>query len=83
MGRVLFRFWVRRFIFTFSAAIVMLFCWNYKNYGLSQNMLINTWVWALLAAIVASSLSTYLAYARQSKVLKKHYEKRSDQNTPE
>lgn len=79
MFKTLFRFWVRRFIFMFSVALLALFCWNYNRYGLSQNMLINTWVWALLAAIVSSSLATYLAYIRQSKVIKKHYEKPSDQ----
>jgi hypothetical protein len=72
MFRILFRFWVRRFIFMFSVALIALFCWNYKGYGLSQNMLINTWVWALLAAIVSSSISTYWAYTRQCKVLKKY-----------
>ncbi|GGY82797.1 hypothetical protein GCM10011613_29550 [Cellvibrio zantedeschiae] len=81
MFKVLFRFWLRRFIFTFSVALVALFCWNYNRYGLSQNMLINTWVWALLAAIVSSSLSTYWAYTRQCKVLKTHYEKRFDQKS--
>lgn len=79
MGKILFRFWIRRFVFTFSMAMIALFCWNYYRYGLSQNMLINTWVWALLAAIVSSSLSTYWAYSRQCKVLKKPYEKRFDQ----
>lgn len=79
MGKVLFRFWVRRFIFMFSVALVGLFCWNYNRYGLSQNMLINTWVWALLAAIVAASLSTYFAYAFKRKTVKKLYEKRTDQ----
>ncbi len=77
MFRILFRFWVRRFIFTFSVALIALFCWNYNRYGLSQNMLINTWVWALLAAIVSSSLSTWWAYTRQCKVLTKQNDKSS------
>ncbi|RYZ79521.1 MAG: hypothetical protein EOO68_38775 [Moraxellaceae bacterium] len=77
MIKILFRFWIRRFVFTFSVAVIMLFCWNYTRYGLSQNMLINTWVWALLAAIVSSSLSTYWAYTRQCKVLKQRPEKSS------
>ena len=77
MFRMLFRFWVRRFIFTFSAALIILFVWNFNRYGLSQNMLINTWIWALLAAIVSSCLSTWWAYTRQCKVLKK-YENKSD-----
>jgi len=78
MFKILFRFWVRRFLFTFSVAIIMLFYWNYTHYGLSQNMLINTWVWALLAAIVSSCLSTYFAYLRQRKFLKQRIEKPSN-----
>lgn len=79
MFKMLFRFWMRRFIFTFSVAMVTLFCWNYNRYGLSHNMLINTWVWALLAAIFSSCLSTYWAYTRQCKVLRKHADKPSNE----
>lgn len=74
---ILLRFWLRRFVFTFSVALILLFCWNYTRYGLSQNMLMNTWVWSLLAAIVSSCLSTYWAYTRQCKVLKGRTDKSS------
>ena len=69
MYLVLLRYWLRRFTFTFIAAVMMLFYWNYTHYGLTQNMLINTWSWALVAAIIASSLTTYLAYRRYRKAL--------------
>jgi len=75
MYLVLLRYWLRRFTFTFIAAAVMLFYWNYTHYGLTQNMLINTWSWALVAATVASSVTTYLAYRRQRKAIKKAQEK--------
>ena len=77
MYLVLLRYWLRRFTFTFIAAVVMLFYWNYTHYGLTQNMLINTWSWALVAATVASSVTTYLAYRRQRKAIKKAQEKSS------
>jgi type VI protein secretion system component VasK len=67
MYLVLLRYWLRRFTFTFIAAVLMLFYWNYTHYGLTKNMLINTWSWALVAATVASSLTTYLAYRRYRK----------------
>jgi hypothetical protein len=75
MYLVLLRYWLRRFTFTFIAAAVMLFYWNYTHYGLTQNMLINTWSWALVAATVASSVTTYLAYRRQRNAIKKAQEK--------
>ena len=77
MYLVLLRYWLRRFTFTFIAAVMMLFYWNYTHYGLTQNMLINTWSWALVAAAIASSLTTYLAYRRQRKAIKKAEEKAS------
>jgi len=77
MYLVLLRFWLRRFTFTFAAALLMLFYWNYTHYGFSQNMIINTWTWALVAAIITSSLTTYLAYLRARKASKKAEEKSS------
>ena len=78
MYLVLLRFWLRRFTFTFAAALIMLFYWNYTHYAFTQNMLINTWTWSLVAAIISSSLSTYFAYLRQRKAQKKADEKPSD-----
>ena len=75
MYLVLLRFWLRRFTFTFAAALIMLFYWNYTHYDFTQNMLINTWTWSLVAAIITSCLSTYLAYRRQRKAIKKAEEK--------
>lgn len=75
MYLVLLRFWLRRFTFTFAAALIMLFYWNYTHYSFTQNMLINTWTWSLVAAIISSCLSTYLAYRRQRKAIKKAQEK--------
>lgn len=77
MYLVLLRYWLRRFAFTFIAAVMMLFYWNYTHYGLTQNMLINTWSWALAAATIASSVTTYLAYRRQRKAIKKAEQKTS------
>ncbi|RYY02720.1 MAG: hypothetical protein EOO53_10740 [Gammaproteobacteria bacterium] len=77
MFLILLRFWLRRFVFTFAAALVMLFYWNYTHYGFTENVLINTWGWSLVAAIVTSFISTYLAYLRGKKVLKKAEEKSS------
>lgn len=71
MFLVLLRYWLRRFTFTFIAAVLMLFYWNYTHYGLTQNMLVNTWSWALVAATIASSLTTYLAYRRYRKAAAK------------
>lgn len=71
MYLVLLRYWLRRFTFTFIAAVMMLFYWNYTHYGLTKNMLINTWSWALVAATIASSLTTYLAYRRYRKAAAK------------
>ena len=71
MYLVLLRFWLRRFTFTFAAALLMLFYWNYTHYGFTQNVIINTWTWALVAAIISSCLSTYLAYRRQRKAIEK------------
>jgi type VI protein secretion system component VasK len=77
MYLVLLRFWLRRFTFTFAAALMMLFYWNYTHYGFTQNVIINTWTWALVAAIIASSLTTYLAYLRARKAKKKAEENSS------
>jgi type VI protein secretion system component VasK len=77
MYLVLLRYWLRRFTFTFIAAVMMLFYWNYTHYGLTKNMLINTWSWALVAATIASSLTTYLAYRRYRKAAAKEQEKSS------
>ena len=70
MLKILFRFWLRRLAFTFCAAAILLFGINYFRYGISQPMLIDTWLWAVITALFASSLSTYWAYTRQCKVLK-------------
>ncbi len=77
MYLVLLRYWLRRFTFTFIAAVMMLFYWSYTHYGLTKNMLINTWSWALVAAMIASSVTTYLAYRRQRKAIQKAQEKSS------
>jgi hypothetical protein len=77
MYLVLLRFWLRRFTFTFAAALLMLFYWNYTHYGFTRNVIINTWTWALVAAVITSSLTTYLAYLRARKVLKKAEKKSS------
>ena len=80
MYLVLLRFWLRRFTFTFAAALMMLFYWNYTHYGFTQNVIINTWTWALVAAIIASCLTTYLAYLRARKAAKKAEENSSAKN---
>ncbi|MET0357705.1 MAG: hypothetical protein ABW044_13065 [Cellvibrio sp.] len=80
MYLVLLRFWLRRFTFTFAAALMMLFYWNYTHYGFTQNVIINTWIWALVAAIITSCLSTYLAYLRARKAMKKNQENSSTNN---
>ena len=77
MYLVLLRFWLRRFTFTFAAALIMLFYWNYTHYAFTQNMLINTWIWSLVAAIITSFISTYLSYRRLRKAQKKAQEKSS------
>lgn len=77
MYLVLLRFWLRRFTFTFAAALIMLFYWNYTHYAFTQNMLINTWTWSLVAAIITSFISTYLSYRRLRKAQKKADEKSS------
>lgn len=71
MYLVLLRFWLRRFTFTFAAALLMLFYWNYTHYGFTQDVIIRAWTWALVAAIITSCLSTYLAYLRARKAAKK------------
>lgn len=81
MYLVLLRFWLRRFTFTFAAALLMLFYWNYTHYGFTQNVIINTWTWALVAAIITSSLTTYLAYLRARKATRKAQEK-SQEDSP-
>lgn len=70
MLRVLFRFWLRRLLSTFLMAAVLLFLVNYYRYGISESTLTDTWLWAILTALLASTLSTYWAYTRQCKVLK-------------
>ena len=70
MLKMLFRFWLRRLAFTFCAAAILLFVVNYSRYGISQTMLMDTWLWAVLTALLAATLSTYWAYTRQCKVLK-------------
>jgi hypothetical protein len=72
MFLILFRFWVRRLAFTFCVAVLVLFAVNYVQHGLSRNMLINTWSWALAAAMVSSLLSTYFAFIRIDKKAKKN-----------
>ena len=79
MYLVLLRYWLRRFTFTFIAAVLMLFYWNYTHYGLTKNMLINTWSWSLVAATIASSLTTYLAYRRYRKAAAKKAQEKSPQ----
>jgi type VI protein secretion system component VasK len=81
MYLVLLRFWLRRFTFTFAAALLMLFYWNYTHYGFTQNVIINTWTWALVAAVITSSLTTYLAYLRARKATRKAQEK-SQEDSP-
>jgi len=82
MFSVLFRFWLRRFVFMFSIAFIMFFYWNYTHYAFTRNMLINTWAWALFAAVIASSLSTYFAYLRQRNTVKKSSPNSSSTNSP-
>jgi len=74
MYLVLLRFWLRRFSFTFAAAVLMLGYWNYTHYGFTQNVIINTWTWSLAAAVITSSLTTYLAYLRARKATRKAQE---------
>ncbi|RYY77121.1 MAG: hypothetical protein EOO52_06455 [Gammaproteobacteria bacterium] len=77
MYLILLRFWLRRFTFTFAAAVMMLGYWNYTHYGFTQNVIINTWAWSLVAAVITSSLTTYLAYLRARKATRKAQEKSS------
>jgi len=74
MYLVLLRFWLRRFSFTFAAAVLMLGYWNYTHYGFTQNVIINTWTWSLAAAVITSSLTTYLAYLRARKATRRAQE---------
>jgi hypothetical protein len=69
--KILFFSWIKRVKFTFVVATIALFALNYAQYGFSRNMVINSVVWALAAAMIASSLSTYMAYRRLKAAAKK------------
>ena len=69
--KVLFRFWLRRLAFTICAAAAMLLAINSYRYGYSQSVLMDTWFWAVVTGLCAATLSTYWAYSRHCKQLKK------------
>ena len=69
MAKILFRFWVRRLLFTFAAAMVLLFGMHYVREGFSLDALMNTWVIALGVSAASASLSTFIAYIRANKAL--------------
>ena len=69
MAKILFRFWVRRLLFTFCVAFAGLFGLQFYREGFALDTLLNTWMIALAAGAISASLSTFLAYTRMNKAL--------------
>lgn len=69
MGRILVRFWVRRFALVFALACVGLSAVELLQQSIQNFSYRSVLGWSSLTALVAASVSAYWAYKRQCRLV--------------